>query len=83
MKSGIGTPAALERVRVRKDKNCFACRYSYMEPDSDLICGHPDSGVFGKLVLSGPVEHCGPEYMKFEQHPLRNADGSLKNYTPA
>ena len=57
---------------------CFACAYSYMEPDSDLVCGHPDSGTFGKFVHRGPVEHCGPDYSKFKQHPLRNPDGTLK-----
>lgn len=55
--------------------NCSACRYSYMEPDSGLICGHPTSGVFGKTIRKEPLEHCG--WDKFEQHPLRNPDGTL------
>lgn len=53
-----------------------------MEPDdSRLICGHKDSGTFG-LYLSSmngetkPADHCRGN--KFEQHPLRNRDGSLK-----
>ena len=70
------------------EKNCWACAHSYMEPDSPaLICGHKDSGDVGKYVTGiapngkerGPVAHCGPERKKFEQHPLRNADGSLKS----
>ena len=60
------------------EKNCRACSHSYMEPDSPLICGHPDSGSFGLSVRRDPVEHCGPERSKFEQHPKRHADGSLK-----
>lgn len=59
--------------------NCRACSYSYMEPDSELTCGHPDSGLFGLYVHRGPAPHCGPEHVKFEQHPRRNADGSLKS----
>ena len=65
------------------DKNCHACAFSYMEPDSPLICGHEDSGLFG-LSLAGMCApskeggHCGPELTKFEQHPRRNPDGTLK-----
>lgn len=66
--------------------NCFACKYSGMEPDDPrLICGHPDSGDFGKylkgpLANPTPMEHCKGE--KFEQHPLRNRDGSFKGTAP-
>lgn len=51
-----------------------------MEPDDDLTCGHPDAGVVGKYtrVAAGDGGHCGPARPKFEQHPLRNSDGSLK-----
>ena len=82
-------------------KNCHACTHSYMEPSgpADLICGHPDSGMFGltlKWILRGgqietfsgdvrsadlvvkPANHCS-DHQKFEQHPLRNQDGSLKS----
>lgn len=62
-------------------KNCRACRYSYMEPDSDLICGHPDAGMFGKTLRREPAEHC-PDFVKFEQHPQRQVNGDLKPYTP-
>ena len=48
-----------------------------MEPDSGLICGHPDAGVFGLTIYSEPLAHC-PDFSKFEQHPRRNADGTLK-----
>lgn len=58
-------------------KNCRACKNSYMEPDSGLICGHPDAGVFGLTIYSEPLAHC-PDFSKFEQHPRRNADGTLK-----
>jgi hypothetical protein len=61
-------------------KTCRACAYSYMEPDSDLTCGHPDSGTFGLTLLKEPVHHC-PDYIKFKQHPSRNPDGSLKETT--
>lgn len=62
---------------LRPSPNCWACENSYMEPDSPLICGHPDSGTFGKSLTRGRPEHCG-EFTKFKQHPLRNPDGSLK-----
>lgn len=61
-------------------KPCTACRFSYMEPDSDLICGHKDAGTFGinARIASSKDGHCGPARPKFEQHPLRNTDGGLK-----
>lgn len=62
-------------------KNCHACAHSYMGPDDDkLVCGHTDAGVMGKYaeVATLPEGHCGPERPKFEQHPLRNPDGSLR-----
>jgi hypothetical protein len=54
-----------------------------MEPgEARLICGHIDSGKFGKylngLSKPEPMAHCGPERTKFEQHPMRNPNGSLK-----
>ncbi len=62
-------------------KTCSACSNSYMEPDANyLICGHPDAGVVGKYIKSEPLDHCG--FDKFQQHPLRNADGSLKSNLP-
>lgn len=61
-------------------KNCHACVHSFMEPDDDLTCGHPDARSFGTYVKHAVKEdgHCGPTRPKFEQHPLRNPDGSLK-----
>jgi hypothetical protein len=63
-----------------KDKftNCAACAYAGMEPDDPrLICGHADSGAYGKYLKGvDPLPHCKGE--KFEQHPHRNRDGSLK-----
>lgn len=62
-------------------KTCFACSHSYGEPDAPyLICGHKDSGELGLYVKGNPVAHCG-DYTKFEQHPLRNPNGSLKTVT--
>lgn len=64
-----------EMKMVKKESvNCQACKHSYMEPDSDLICGL--KGGFGKKIRKDG-EHCdgGKE---FEQHPLRNKDGTLK-----
>ena len=61
----------------KKIKTCFACSYSYMEPDADyLICGHEDSGILRKYLRTEPLDHCG--FKKFKQHPLRNENGSLK-----
>lgn len=62
-------------------ENCYACAYSYMEPDSDLVCGHNDAGMLGTYARHAAAEggHCGPRRPKFKQHPLRNADGSLKS----
>jgi hypothetical protein len=59
-------------------KKCEACRFSFMEPDDmNLTCGHKDSGTFGLYVHRAVEQHCGPDLSKFEQHPLRGADGSL------
>lgn len=60
-------------------KNCRACAHSYMEPDDDLTCGHPDSGPVGLYCYRKPPDHCGPDRTKFKQHPLRNPNGSLKS----
>jgi len=60
---------------------CAACAKSYMEPnDMNLVCGHPDGGMYGIYARLAVQEdgHCGPERKKFSQHPLRNADGTLK-----
>ncbi len=57
---------------------CRACRYCFMEPDDDFSCGHSDAGPLGVYCrfAYGPQGHCGPELKKFEQHPLRNPDGT-------
>ena len=63
-----------------KPTNCYACAHSYMGPgDSELVCGHEDAGIFGRFARRASEErgHCGPDRPKFEQHPLRNPDGSL------
>lgn len=61
-------------------KNCHACKYSGMEPaDMNLTCFHPDTGSsVGLHIWKEPLEHC-PNYSKFEQHPGRNPNGSLKS----
>lgn len=64
-------------------RNCRACAHSYMEPDDDLTCGHPDSGPMGLYVGNGHGPdsaggHCGATRAKFSQHPLRNPDGNIK-----
>lgn len=62
------------------DKNCYACTHSYMEPDSPyLICGHRQEGPFGKFIYNSEKALDTCEFKKFEQHPLRNEDGSLKS----
>lgn len=66
-----GTPGA----EALTPPNCRACAYSYMEPDSDLICGAVNQ-PFG-LTIRKDLEHCDGG-KKFEQHPLRNPDGSLR-----
>lgn len=59
-------------------KTCKACSFCGSEPDEPfLICGHPDAGTFGSYLRKEPLDHC-PDFSKFEQHPLRNEDGSLK-----
>lgn len=62
---------------------CLACRYCFMEPDDDFCCGHPDAGPVGTYVNRAVADggHCGPSRPKFEQHPLRNSDGTLKTST--
>lgn len=58
--------------------NCSACRYSGMEPDDmNLTCGHPDAGVFGLHIRKEPLGHC-ENFKKFEQHPGRHPDGTLR-----
>lgn len=62
-------------------KNCAACAHSFMEPDDDLTCGHKDAGPVGIYTrhAAGKGGHCGPERPKFEQHPGRNPNGTLKS----
>lgn len=60
-------------------KPCTACTHSYMEPDSDLICGLPELGLFG-LTIRKNGEHCEGG-KKFDQHPLRTPEGHLKRGT--
>lgn len=58
-------------------RECRLCAHSYFEPDGDYpVCGHKDSGMFGLYVGNGHGPdtaggHCGPDRVKFEQHPLR------------
>lgn len=68
---------------MKAEKNCQACRYSGMEPaDMNLTCSHPDltngKHPFGLHIYREPLDHC-PNYSKFEQHPGRNPDGTLKS----
>ncbi len=57
---------------------CAACAFSGIEPqDMDLFCAHPDAGAFGVTLRKEPADHC-PGKVKFQQHPGRNADGTLK-----
>jgi hypothetical protein len=59
---------------------CKACAHCFMEPDDDLCCGHSSAGAFGTYVRHMRKEGatCGPDGGLFEQHPLRNSDGTLK-----
>lgn len=60
---------------------CQACAYCFLEPsDRNFTCGHRLAGAFGKhiYVATAPDGICGPDRKLFEQHPLRNADGTLK-----
>ena len=59
--------------------NCKACRFSGMEPgDMNLVCYGVDrkEHPFG-LYIRRELEHCDGG-KKFEQHPMRTADGGLK-----
>lgn len=65
----------------KTEKNCQACAHCFMEPDDmNFTCGHPDAGAFGIYVhrATSADGHCGPERPKFEQHPRRNTDGTIK-----
>lgn len=62
-------------------KRCEACSYCFIEPsDMNFTCGHPDAGPVGLYTHHAVKEggHCGPNLSKFEQHPLRNEDGTIK-----
>lgn len=59
----------------KDSKNCRACKHSYMEPDSGLVCGAVNR-PWG-LNINTELEHCDGG-KKFSQHPLRNPNGSLK-----
>ena len=61
------------------EKPCKACAFCYMEPDSDLICGHKESGSFGLSLIQGVPTHCGPEKIHFKQHSLRTPQGGLQS----
>lgn len=89
-KAGEGLPlATMMYAEVKRPKlrvvadNCGACAFSGMGPDDVfLTCGHPDAGTFGvSLFRSEPASHCVGR-VKFEQHPGRNADGTLKGGMP-
>lgn len=83
----LSVPGAVEAMS--DSKNCRACRFSYMEPSGPalLICGV--EGGFGSYLNPrlgnesfagrGPeTPICGSDRPKFEQHPGRNPDGTLK-----
>lgn len=64
---------------MRKEPNCYACKYSYMEPDEPyLICGHADEGTFGTYIHNTETSLATCNFTKFEQHPLRKRNGELK-----
>lgn len=77
-----GTGSLFRFEPARPSRNCQACAHSYMEPDDDLTCGHPDSGPMGLYThhAAGSGGHCGPDRTKFAQHPGRNPDGTLKKH---
>ncbi len=56
-------------------KSCRACAHSYMEPDSDLICGAVNL-PWGRITRKDG-EHCNGGEL-FEQHPRRTEEGLLK-----
>lgn len=66
-----------------KPPPCEACKFCGCEPDDDFYCGHPDAGPMGLYLkhAAAPGGHCGPAHPKFQQHPGRNPDGSLKTRT--
>lgn len=63
------------------EANCRACTHSGMEPSGPavLIC-FKFSSIEQYLQLT-PLPECG--WASFEQHPLRNPDGSFKMKLPA
>jgi len=78
----LGWSQYLERAEQQlKDPPCTACQHSYMGPaNKELVCGHKGAGLLGTYarLASGSDGHCGPEKLRFAQHPLRNTNGSLK-----
>lgn len=70
---------ARHRTSYLRGNKCYACRYSGTEPDDpDLTCGHPktDNGGFGLRTRLAVERFCGRARYYFEQHPMRNKDGS-------
>jgi len=61
-------------------RTCRACAFCGIEPDSPyFICGYPDPRhPWGLYIKKEPLDHC-PNFSKFEQHPGRNPDGTLKS----
>jgi len=64
--------------------NCEQCAFAGAEPDSDLVCFHPEllkEHLFGLHARYTDRRHfpaCGPEGLKFEQHPLRHVPQQQK-----
>ncbi len=58
--------------------NCRACKNSYMEPDSPLICATVGS-AFGTSIYGESPPPCGPGHRLFAQHPMRKPDGNLRS----
>lgn len=56
---------------------CQDCAYAYMEPDSDLVCGHEQAGVVGTFTNRArqPEGFCGPDARLFRARALRGAEG--------
>lgn len=51
--------------------DCRGCKYSFMEPDDDICCGHPSMGDFGKYVRVARLRDglCGPDAKLYDPDP--------------
>jgi hypothetical protein len=66
----------MSEIKDGQKEKCMACKHCYLPPDAGTyVCGL--KGGFGKYYHRSLKEDC-PDNVHFEQHPLRNEDGTFK-----